>query len=141
LDRSIAEYFGVLSPLDDADRVPSILNGGLDKIPPAWWGFCLGMTAAIDSYGIQRARSAGSESGYTPGDLGWDPLSLYPLDKEGKMDMQLKEIKHGRVAMLAVVAFSAQEYSSKLGVVDETPFFFHPITETAETFLQSVVMN
>ena len=57
------------------------------------------------------------------------------------MDMQLKEIKHGRVAMLAVVAFSAQEYSSKLGVVDETPFFFHPITETAETFLQSVVMN
>lgn len=139
LDRSIAENFGVPALLDDADRVPSLLNGGLDHVVPEWWGFCLGLTAAIDSYGIQKARAAGFDSGYVPGDLGWDPLGLYPADEEGKKDMQMKEIKHGRTAMMAVAVFSIEEFSSKQGVVDETPFFFYPITETAETFLQGLV--
>jgi hypothetical protein len=139
LDRNIADYFGLHSLLDDADRVPSLLNGGMENVPSVWWGFCLGLTAAIDSYGVQRARSAGYNSDYTPGDLGFDPLRLYPLDKEGQKEMQLKEIKNGRLGMIAILAFSLQEYSSNLGVVDETPFFFYPITETAEKFLQGIV--
>jgi TRAP-type C4-dicarboxylate transport system substrate-binding protein len=44
--------------------------------------------------------------------------------------MKLAEIKHGRLAMIAVSGFGLQEYVSKLAVVDETPFFFYPITET-----------
>jgi hypothetical protein len=44
--------------------------------------------------------------------------------------MELAEIKHGRMAMIAFSAFALQEYVSGLGVVDETPFFFYPITET-----------
>jgi TRAP-type C4-dicarboxylate transport system substrate-binding protein len=44
--------------------------------------------------------------------------------------MELAEIKHGRLAMIAFSAFGLQEYVSKVGVVDETPFFFFPITET-----------
>jgi hypothetical protein len=138
LDRNIADYFGLHSLLDDADRAPSLLNGGLDSVPPVWWGFCLGLTAAIDSYGVQKARSAGYNSGYTPGNLEFDPLGLYPLDREGQKEMQLKEIKNGRLAMIAVLGFSLQEYSSRVGVIDETPFFFYPITETAAKFLQGV---
>jgi hypothetical protein len=133
-DKQIASYFDITPMLDSADRAPSLLNGGLDKIAPEWWGFCLGMTGAIDIFGVQRARTAesSSENGvieipYFPGNLGFDPFGLYPLEEEERKQMQLAEIKHGRVAMMAVVGFSAQEALLKIGVVDETPFFFKPL--------------
>lgn len=69
LDRSIAERFGVPSILDQTDRVPSVLNGGLEKISPVWWGFCVGLTAAIDMYGVSKARSG--DPTYFPGNLGF----------------------------------------------------------------------
>lgn len=132
-DKQIASYFDVTPVLDATDRAPSLLNGGLEKIVPEWWGFCLGLTGAIDLYGVQRARSPvdentdSSEEKYFPGNLGFDPLGLYPLDKEGRQRMQLCEIKHGRVAMLAVVGYAVQEALLKVGVVDETPIFFKPL--------------
>lgn len=134
LDRQLADYFGVPSILDDGDRVPSVLNGGLEKVVPEWWGFCLGMCAAIDLYGVQRARAAGTDSGYIPGDLGW--RWFYPSDEAGRKRLQLAEIKHGRIAMLGVTGFAFQEYVSKLGVVDETPFFFYPLTRTISEMFQ-----
>jgi TRAP-type C4-dicarboxylate transport system substrate-binding protein len=57
-------------------------------------------------------------------------LGLYPKVEEERKKMELAEIKHGRLAMIAFSAFGLQEYVSKVGVVDETPFFFFPITET-----------
>jgi hypothetical protein len=122
-----------LSPvLDSTDRVPSLLNGGLDNISPLWWGFCLGLTAAIDLKGVQNARYSDANGGinddYLPGDYGFDPLNLYPNNKEGQQRMQLAEIKHGRLSMIAVTGFAIQEYVSGLGVVDETPGFFQPFS-------------
>lgn len=112
--------------LDGGDRVPSLLNGGMDGISPWWWGFCLGLTAAIDVRGIQNARYVAAGEVTLPGDFGFDPLNLYPADEEGQQRMQLAEIKHGRLSMIAVVGFAVQEYVSKVGVVDETPMFFQP---------------
>lgn len=137
-DRQITQqldtYFNLnLSPvLDSTDRVPSLLNGGLDAISPLWWGFCLGLTAAIDLKGVQNSRylDAGDDSigeEYFPGNYGFDPFNLYPPDEEGQQRMQLAEIKHGRLSMLAVTGFAFQEYVSGLGVVDETPIFFQPL--------------
>uniref|UniRef100_A0A6U6CCB4 Uncharacterized protein n=1 Tax=Odontella aurita TaxID=265563 RepID=A0A6U6CCB4_9STRA len=137
-DKKIAAFFNVEPAVDAGDRVPSLLNGGLDKISPLWWGFCIGLTAAIDLYGVQRARSAGTDSGYIPGDLGFDPFGFYPNGKEEQMQMQLAEIKHGRTAMVAVVCFALQEAVSKEGVVDETPLFFLPFTQTLRTFLEGL---
>lgn len=129
-DRQIAGYFGWAPLVDDSDRVPSVLNGGLDKISPIWWGTCLGLTAAIDLYGVAQSRKG--DPNYFPGRLGFDPLGLYPIDKEGQKRMELAEIKHGRLSMVAVVGFAVQEYVTKLGVVEETPQFFTPITETLQ---------
>ena len=128
-DRQIAAYFDVTPILDDTDRVPSLLNGGLDKVVPEWWGFCLGLTASIDLYGVQKARAAraNEDEEYFPGNLGFDPLGFYPLDEEGRTNVQLAEIKHGRIAMLAVVGYAVQEASLNVGVVDETPIFFKPL--------------
>ena len=135
-DVKIATLLHKAPVLDATDRVPSLFNGGMDKISPVWWGFVLGLTAAIDLYGVSRARSV---EGYTPGDLGFDPAGLYPPadDKEGRMKMQLAEIKHGRLAMIAITAFAVQEFVSGVGIVNETPLFFKPI-EVLEEVLGEV---
>jgi len=47
--------------------------------------------------------------GYTPGDLGFDPLGLAPTDPAEFRIMQEKELSHGRLAMFAAAGFLAQE--------------------------------
>jgi len=126
-DKAIAKDFGLTPIIDATDRAPSILNGGLGKISPIYWVGCILAAAAIDQYGI--ARSKQNLPGYFPGNLGFDPLGLYPEDEAGQQRMQLAEIKHGRLAMIAIFAFAMQEFVSKTGVVDETPFLFKPFGE------------
>jgi hypothetical protein len=83
-----------------------------------------------------------TKEGYIPGDLGFDPLRLHSfrstfgLDpiierisneekrRRARFDMDLSEMKHGRLAMLAVTAYAMQEFISGIPVVQQTPFFF-----------------
>lgn len=109
----------------------------MEKIPVQFWGFCLGMSAAIDMYGVTKARRG--DEGYFPGNLGFDPLGLYPIDKERQDNMKLAEIKHGRIAMLGVLGYVLEEYKTHLAVVDEAPYLFQPITETVEEVIEGVV--
>jgi len=37
-----------------------------------------------------------------PGDFGFDPLGIYPTTPEKQNEMQLKELKNGRLAMIAI---------------------------------------
>mmetsp|Transcript_40140 Transcript_40140/g.96952 ORF Transcript_40140/g.96952 Transcript_40140/m.96952 type:complete len:231 (+) Transcript_40140:453-1145(+) len=114
-DRTIAQNLGWNVVVDATDRAPSVLNGGLDKISPVYWAGIITAAAAIDL--IQSNKSAKNPQ-YTPGDLNFDPLRLYPADKEGQERLQLAEIKNGRLAMLAITAFAIQEGVTKMGVVD-----------------------
>merc|ERR1711988_1006101 len=86
----------------------------------AYWVFVILAAAAVEGLGFVLKSEI-------PGDYGFDPLGLYPKDADGKMLMQEKEIIHGRVAMVAITAFAAQEFASKISVVQETPFLFKPI--------------
>jgi len=56
------------------------------------------------------------QEGYTPGDLGFDPLGLKPKDAAGLLTMQNKEINNGRLAMIAVAGFVGQELVSQQGL-------------------------
>eukprot|EP00316_Scyphosphaera_apsteinii_P013503 CAMPEP_0119308974 /NCGR_PEP_ID=MMETSP1333-20130426/13274_1 /TAXON_ID=418940 /ORGANISM="Scyphosphaera apsteinii, Strain RCC1455" /LENGTH=205 /DNA_ID=CAMNT_0007312869 /DNA_START=32 /DNA_END=649 /DNA_ORIENTATION=+ len=49
------------------------------------------------------------QEGYSPGDLGFDPLGLKPQEKAGLLAMQNKELNNGRLAMLGVAGIVAQE--------------------------------
>jgi len=120
----IASTTGLVSTLNSADRVPSVLNGGLGKVPTAYWALVFLATAGIEGYTLLKAKSS---SDYFPGKLGFDPLGLYGSDTAARQRMELAEIKNGRLAMIAITAFAFQEFVSKVGVVDETPFFFKPV--------------
>ncbi|KAG2498549.1 hypothetical protein HYH03_003300 [Edaphochlamys debaryana] len=56
---------------------------------------------------------------YEPGYLGFDPLNLLPEDPAARKELQTKEINNGRLAMIAIAAFVAQE------LVEQTEIFEH----------------
>ena len=60
-----------------------------------------------DMANIQRLKPE-----YVPGDLGFDPLRLYPASESGRRYMQTYELSHGRLAMLAAAGFIAQEWAT-----------------------------
>jgi hypothetical protein len=130
-DRQFASWLDLDPALDATDRVPSILNGGLGKISPVYWGACLGAAAAIDLYGLRKKRS---DPDYFPGKLGFDPLGLYPSTTTGKRRMELAEIKNGRLAMIAITGFAFQEFVQQYAVVDQTPLLFKPVSDVVETY-------
>jgi hypothetical protein len=132
-DKKIAAVLNMDPLLDAADRVPSLLNGGLGKISPTYWVGCIGAAAIIDIFGTLRMK--GDRTNNLPGDFG---LRLgYPSDEVGQKRMQLAEIKNGRLAMIAIFGFAIQEFVSKQGVIDETPLFFFPIVQTLHNYANS----
>lgn len=133
-DAKIANILGLAPVLQSDDRAPSLLNGGLGKVSPIYWIACVAGAAAIDLYGITQASK---KAGYTPGDLGFDPLGVFPKDKDGQEWFKLAEIKNGRLAMIAITAFAVQELVSQTGVINETPLFFKPIGETLHEYANS----
>merc|ERR1711907_885324 len=52
------------------------------------------------------------------GDVGFDPLKLYPENEVAQQRMRLAELKHGRIAMLAVLVFALDEEFLKVPVID-----------------------
>lgn len=134
-DKKLAAIAGLTPVLGADDRAPSLFNGGLEKISPIYWVAVLAGAAAIDVYGIKKSKSNDPE--YFPGNLGFDPLGLYPKDKAGQERMQLAELKNGRLGMIAITAFAFQELVTKLGVVDATPIFFKPINTVIQEYTNS----
>lgn len=63
-----------------------------------------------DSFAISADR--------VPGDLGFDPLGLKPTDPAAFLEMQNKELNNGRLAMISIAGFVAQELVSKEKILD-----------------------
>uniref|UniRef100_A0A7S2HHN0 Plastid light harvesting protein n=1 Tax=Helicotheca tamesis TaxID=374047 RepID=A0A7S2HHN0_9STRA len=124
-DQKIASFFGLESALTSTGSSPSLLNGGLDKIEPEYWLIVGAIAAWFELDSKETKEKKGKD--YAPGDCGFDPLNLFPEDKAGQFEMQVKEIKHGRIAMMALLGFVVQEALYRTPVTAETPFFFQPI--------------
>ncbi|KAL3918735.1 MAG: hypothetical protein SGILL_004096 [Bacillariaceae sp.] len=123
-DRTLANAIGSSPVIDATDRNPNVLNGGLDKVNGWYWAAILSAATFIDLYQINRANSDDPE--YFPGNLDFDPLGLYPKEKTAQLEMQAKEIRNGRLAMIAVSGFVAQEFVQGNGIVDHSAIFFKP---------------
>mmetsp|Transcript_16988 Transcript_16988/g.25115 ORF Transcript_16988/g.25115 Transcript_16988/m.25115 type:complete len:219 (+) Transcript_16988:68-724(+) len=57
--------------------------------------------------------------GQAPGNLNWDPLNLRSDDEETWEKVQLRELKNGRLAMLAIAAFFVQENLTGQGPIEQ----------------------
>jgi len=127
VDGALASLLGLESELTSAGMAPSLLNGGLGKISPIYWGLVVALAAAVEIRGLNMKSDL-------PGDFGFDPLGFYPkaTDPKARAQMQESELRHGRTAMVAITAFAAQEFVSSQPVVKETPFFFEPIWDFAK---------
>jgi len=49
---------------------------------------------------------------HPPGDLRFDPLGLKPADPEARLEMETKELNHGRAAMIGIAGMVAQELAT-----------------------------
>ncbi len=124
-DKKIAAVFGMQDALTNTGASPSLLNGGLDKIEPEYWIMVVALAALFENESKETKAEKGNN--YVAGDCGFDPLNFFPEDKQAQFEMQTKEIKHGRIAMMAILGFAAQESLYRTPVVAETPAFFQPI--------------
>ena len=100
----------------------------LAQVPPAFWVI---LTVTIGIAEQLRARIGWVEpdktpfdqpgllrDSYTPGDIGFDPLNLKPSDADELFLLQTKELQNGRLAMLAVAGFVAQELVDGKGILE-----------------------
>ena len=108
--------FHPLFQTGDKDIGPAIRH--LDEVRAAAPFFFEILAVSIGAAELVRALKgweAPNETGrvlkddYFPGDIGFDPLGLKPTDAEEFAAMSTKELQNGRVAMLAVAGFIAQE--------------------------------
>jgi len=100
----------------------------LEQVPTVFWCLLIiGIGAAEqkravigwkDPADVPFDKPGQLRDGYTPGDLGFDPLGLMPTDPEEFEIMQTKELQNGRLAMLAAAGFMAQELANGKGILE-----------------------
>lgn len=81
------------------EAIPRVIDAH-DALPQsmiqifAWIGFleAVSFPALANMNNFDRA----------PGEFGFDPLNLYPKDAAKQKEMQIKELKNGRLAMVAI---------------------------------------
>jgi len=140
LQDALARKLGLVSELAKGDLAPSLVNGGLGNLP-AWFLPAVFMLSAWIEY-VPQSQSNRTEllkykpqKGRAPGDLGFDPLSLKgTLTGMGYSFEQLHnaETKHGRAAMIAIVAFVAQEFIARVPVISEDEISVDRVVETVD---------
>jgi Chlorophyll A-B binding protein len=118
--KAIATNFDLPSILNVQDKVPSVLNGGLDATNPLFWVAAISAAAAIEFIGTKQL-----DKGAEPGDFGFDPLGLLKnKSEEDKFFWKEAEIFNGRLAQLAILSYVLIEAVSGTGIVNQTPSLF-----------------
>jgi light-harvesting complex I chlorophyll a/b binding protein 1 len=94
-------------------QLPLILLGGIAAVEAA----TINKGWSKQNYkeeGLGEGFVANLKTDYFPGDLGFDPLGLYPSDPQGLTDIRNKELNNGRLAMISIWGMWAQELVDKL---------------------------
>ncbi|GMI31124.1 hypothetical protein TrRE_jg11434 [Triparma retinervis] len=120
LDKGLASTFNLPPMLTKTGASPSLLNGGLDKINPFYWALVFSVAALAEYDNTQMKEKNGKN--HVIGDCGYDVLGLMPTEQAGRFQRQTSEIKHGRVAMMAIVGYAVQEALYRTPVTGQFPF-------------------
>lgn len=118
--KAFASQFDLEPTLGLHDKAPSILNGGLSLTNPLFWVAAISAAALLEFVDIKNGDS--NEPGY----FGFDPLSFTGKSESQTFFMREAEIFNGRIAMLAITGFVAQEFYTNVSVINQIPLFFRP---------------
>mmetsp|Transcript_5246 Transcript_5246/g.5802 ORF Transcript_5246/g.5802 Transcript_5246/m.5802 type:complete len:313 (-) Transcript_5246:69-1007(-) len=129
--KAIASQFDLNPILGVNDKVPSVLNGGLGLTNPLFWVTTISAAAALEFISIKNGDNTGA--------FGFDPLSFTGdnvyQDKKRTFFAEEAEIFNGRLAMLGITGFAAQEFFTNMSVINQTPIFFKPFGHVVEQLL------
>lgn len=104
-------------------KAPSVLNGGLQSVPPFFWVTSFLFAGVVEAW--RMLNISDKPMSFTPGALGFDPLGFYEQETaKGKLELETKEINNGRLAMIAIAFFAAAEFAGNTAIVDQTPWMF-----------------
>lgn len=132
-----AHTFHLPTLLGHGDKVPSLLNGGLELVSPVFWATVVGLAGGLEAWLSNNNNNNNNvddeyvennnkimNSALAAGDYGFDPFRWYPKedDMDGRYRMQLAEIKNGRLAMMAITGFAYQELFTNTAVIHSIPF-------------------
>jgi hypothetical protein len=95
-DKPIADAAGLPSVLTKSGESPSVLNGGLDQIDAAYWVAVVALAGIVELEGMKMRDE--KKNDYVAGDCGLS--GLLPKEKRSAFDLQTKELKNGRLAMM-----------------------------------------
>jgi hypothetical protein len=111
---------------DSSISGPAITH--LSQVPPLVWVLLTIFIGAaeqkraeigwVEPENVPVAKPGLLRDSYTPGDIGFDPLGLKPTDPAEFKIIQTKELQNGRLAMLAVAGFMAQELVNGKGIIE-----------------------
>jgi len=139
--KAMASQFDLEPALGLHDRAPSLVNGGLGLTNPVFWVAAISAAAVLEFMDTKNANSDSDneqEQMREPGDFGFDPLSLAAGSSDTeRFSMQEAEIFNGRLAMLAITGFVAQEFYTNMSIIDQTPIFFRPFGNLVEHLLST----
>ena len=118
---------------------PSLLNGGLTQfeVAPSLM-LAIFMASVLELKDVQAREAAGLQwneydKTKVPGDLRFDPLRITRnLSRDEKVEFLEKELINGRLAMIAITAYVAEEVLFGMPVVQFTPDLFEPIIFTPD---------
>jgi len=97
-------------------RAPSLFNGHLGD-----YGLFLFLISVV----LHAIEIKSFDTMKAPGDLGFDLLNYFAGEGPTKQkEMQLAEIKNGRVAMMAITGYAVQEFLYGTPVVQQSSWFF-----------------
>lgn len=121
------EDFPAFLNFDGAVTGPAIRHfQQIEENRPLFWEVLVLIIGLAESYRVSVGWAAPVGNGfnnlkedYVPGSLGFDPLGLAPEDDEEFKTLQTKELNNGRLAMIGIAGFVAQE------LVNDTEIFEH----------------